>query len=58
LNARVGELPRRLHEFYELRYHEGLSERELARRLHLCRASVRWLDRCCRQTLLGGASRQ
>lgn len=54
LNARVGELPRRLHDFYELRYHEGLSEREIARRLRLCRASVRWLDRCCRRSLLGG----
>jgi RNA polymerase sigma factor (sigma-70 family) len=54
LNARVDELPRRLHEFYELRYHEGLSEREIARRLRLCRASVRWLDRCCRRSLQGG----
>lgn len=57
LNARVDELPRRLHEFYELRYHEGLSERELARRLRLCRASVRWLDRCCRRSLLGGVAK-
>ena len=53
LNARVDELPRRLHDFYELRYHQGLSEREIARSLGLCRASVRWLDRRCRRSLLG-----
>lgn len=53
LNARVDELPRQLHEFYELRYHQGLSEREIARSLGLCRASVRWLNRRCRRSLLG-----
>ncbi|HZI67003.1 MAG TPA: sigma-70 family RNA polymerase sigma factor [Thermoanaerobaculia bacterium] len=53
LNARVDELPRQLHEFYELRYHQGMSEREIARSLGLCRASVRWLDRRCRRSLLG-----
>lgn len=52
LNARADELPTRLHEFYELRYHQGLSEREIARSLGLCRASVRWLDRRCRRSLL------
>lgn len=57
LNVRVDELPQRLHEFYELHYHQGLSEREIARRLGLCRASVRWLDRCCRRHLLGSAGR-
>jgi RNA polymerase sigma factor (sigma-70 family) len=56
LNVRVDELPRRLHEFYELHYHQGLSEREIARRWGICRASVRWLDHCCRRYLSGFAA--
>lgn len=53
LNARVDELPRRLRDFYEMHYEQGFSEREIARGLGLCRASVRWLDRCCRRYLSG-----
>jgi len=44
LNVQVEALPPRLRKFYELHYHQGLSEREVARTLSLCRASVRWLD--------------
>ena len=51
LQARVAELPARLREFYDLRYVQGWSERELAVRLGLCRASVRWLDCTCRRAI-------
>ncbi len=54
LHARVDELPARLHQFYELHYLQGFSEREIARSLGLCRSSVRWLDRCCRRCITGG----
>jgi RNA polymerase sigma factor (sigma-70 family) len=53
LQACVEQLPPRLRGFYVLHYEQGLSEREIAARLHLCRASVRWLDRCCRRILVG-----
>lgn len=56
LHARVDRFPVSLRTFYGLRYLEGLSEREIARRLGLCRASVRWLDRCCRRRLTGSSS--
>lgn len=56
LNARVDGLPTRLREFYELHYHQGFSEREIARSLGVCRASVRWLDRCCRRYIGGWPS--
>lgn len=49
LHARVSELPPRLQQFYRLHYEEGWSEREIADRLGICRASVRWLDHCCRR---------
>jgi len=51
LHARVAELPARLRDFYELRYVQGWSERELATRLGLCRASIRWLDSTCRRAI-------
>jgi len=53
LRARVARLPSQLREFYELHYRQGLSERETARSLGLCRSSVRWLDRCCRRHIAG-----
>lgn len=56
LHARVDELPTRLREFYELHYHQGFSEREIAQSLGLCRASVRWLDRCCLRYITGEGS--
>ena len=56
LHARVGELPARLRRFYELRYRQGLSQREVAQCLGVCRASVRWLDRCCLRCI-GGRGR-
>lgn len=51
LNVRVEALPDRLHHFYELHYNQGLSERETARALGICRASVRWLDRQFRRLM-------
>jgi RNA polymerase sigma factor (sigma-70 family) len=51
LHARVSQLPAPLRDFYDLRYRQGLSEREIARRLGLCRASVRWLDQRCRRRI-------
>jgi DNA-directed RNA polymerase specialized sigma24 family protein len=53
LSLRVAALPRRLRDFYEMRYAQGLSEREIARVWRLCRASVRWLDQRCRERLCG-----
>jgi RNA polymerase sigma factor (sigma-70 family) len=51
LHARDTTLPPRLRQFYDLHYRQGFSEREIARRLGICRASVRWLDRCCRRLI-------
>ena len=51
LHARVDLLPNRLRDFYRLRYELGLSEREIARRRGICRASVRWLDGRCKRAL-------
>ena len=45
LQAEVSLLPRKLRLFVDLHYGRGLSEREIGRRWHLCRGSVRWLDR-------------
>jgi RNA polymerase sigma factor (sigma-70 family) len=53
LHARITELSLRLRNFYNLHYQEGWSERELALRLGICRASVRWLDQGCRKRILG-----
>ena len=52
-HARASTLSSRLRTFYELHYLQALSEREVAARLGICRASVRWLDHCCRRELLG-----
>jgi len=41
--AQVAQLPKNLRLFCDLRYVEGLTEREIAGRMGLCRASVRWL---------------
>jgi RNA polymerase sigma factor (sigma-70 family) len=56
LHARVARFSPSLRRFYDLRYLQGLSEREIARSLGLCRGSVRWLDRCCRRELAGESS--
>lgn len=53
LHARVDGLPGRLRQLYDLLYIEGLSEREAARRLGVCRASVRWLKRCLHRRVAG-----
>jgi RNA polymerase sigma factor (sigma-70 family) len=53
LRARVALLPRNLRIFYVLRYEQGLSQRELAQRLGMCRGSIRCLDRRCLRILKG-----
>ena len=58
LHARAQTLPERLRQFYKLRYELGLSEREIARYLGVCRASVRWLDRSCRLYVTGAPHRK
>jgi RNA polymerase sigma factor (sigma-70 family) len=55
LNASVAALAPRLREFFQLHYRQALSEREVAKELKMCRASVRWLDRCCRRRLAASA---
>ena len=49
LRAKAGTLPAELLEIFDLHYLQGFSEREIARRLGICRASVRWLDCKCRR---------
>jgi RNA polymerase sigma factor (sigma-70 family) len=56
LRARVALLPKRLQEYYVLRYEAGLSQREIARQLGLCRGSIRWLDRRCLRMVKGRLS--
>jgi RNA polymerase sigma factor (sigma-70 family) len=56
LRARAAALPEKLKKFYDLHYVQGWSEREIAAAMGICRASVRWLDRCCRRRL-GGDNR-
>ena len=51
LAARVTLLPSFLRRFFYLRYELGLSERDVARRLRLCRSSTRWLERRCRRAI-------
>jgi RNA polymerase sigma factor (sigma-70 family) len=53
LRARAARLPKSLRDFYLLRYEEGLSQREIAARLGLCRGSVRCLDRRCLRMMKG-----
>ena len=55
LKSRAARFPEDLRRFYSLRYEEGLSQREIARRLKLCRSSVRWLDQRCMRMLKGHA---
>lgn len=47
LQAKADRLPERIRRYYYLRYREGLSQREIATRLGVCRSSVRWMDRQC-----------
>jgi RNA polymerase sigma factor (sigma-70 family) len=53
LRARVALLPKSLRDFYLLRYEQGLSQREIAQRLGMCRSSIRCLDRRCLRMLMG-----
>ncbi len=53
LRSRATRLPEGLRRFYVLRYQEGLSQREIARRLGCCRSSVRWLDHQCLRMMKG-----
>ena len=58
LRAQAAVLPAKLRKFYDLHYVQGWSEREIAAAMGLCRASVRWLDRCCRRHLAGDSQAQ
>jgi DNA-directed RNA polymerase specialized sigma24 family protein len=51
LNVEVDLLPPRLHDFYELHYRQGFSERDIARKWGLSRSSIQWLDYRCRRAL-------
>jgi len=53
LHSRVARLPARLRRFYRLRYQQGLSQREIAAKQGICRASVRCLDNQCVRWLAG-----
>jgi len=53
LRARAGDLPSRLHFLYELRYIQGLTERETAAELKTGRSSVRWLDKRLHLSIAG-----
>jgi len=53
LHAKAASLPPKLKAFYALHYQQGLSEREIGRRMGVCRSSVRWLDHRCRQFVAG-----
>ena len=53
LHARAALLPGLLHDFYLLRYEEGLSQREIAKRMGVSRGSVRCLDRRCLRMVKG-----
>lgn len=51
LYARVAGLPQREQAVFELHYRQGLTEREVAAKLGISRASVRRLDDLCRNSL-------
>lgn len=53
LHARIAGLPAPLRVLYELHYARGLTERETAVELGVCRQTVRWLDSRCRRSLTG-----
>jgi len=52
LMAQISELPLPVQQFYSLHYEQGWSERETAKQLGKCRASVRWLDHCLRRAVI------
>jgi RNA polymerase sigma factor (sigma-70 family) len=53
LRARVDQLPNVLRRFYELRFQQGFSQREVAERLGICRSSVRCFERRCLRMVRG-----
>ena len=56
VESRASRLPVSLKNFYNLRYCLGLRQREVAERLGITRAAVRYLEQGCLAQLLGGAS--
>ncbi len=54
VRAQVAQLPNTLRTFCDLRYAEGMTEREIAGRMGLCRSSVRWLGLRFLKALAGG----
>jgi RNA polymerase sigma factor (sigma-70 family) len=57
LRSRASRLPGVLRRFYALRYDEGLSQREIAKRFGICRSSIRCLDRRCTRMMKGRLAR-
>ncbi len=53
LRARLCRLPQTLQLFCHLRFGQDMSQREIAREMHLSRSSVRWLERRSRRELIG-----
>src|SRR5207247_1945575 len=54
LRAWAAGLPAQLGEFYEFRYHQGLSQRETAERMKLDRPSIQRMDRRCQRFMKDG----
>ncbi len=55
VHARARQLPLPLRRFYELRFEEGYTQRELMQTAHLTRGSVREIERKCLRRLAGRA---
>ncbi len=55
VHARARQLPRSLRRFYELRFEEGYTQRELMQTANLTRGSVREYERRCLRRLSGRA---
>jgi RNA polymerase sigma factor (sigma-70 family) len=55
VHANARQLPRSLRRFYQLRFEEGYTQRELMQTTHLTRGSVREFERRCLRRLSGRA---
>lgn len=53
LNVRIAGLPGEFQRLFDLHYRQGWSEREIAKSWGVSRSSVRWLDHCCREVMIG-----
>jgi len=53
VHATAARLPATLHRFYQMRFEEGYTQRELMQRANLTRGSIRGLEKECLRTLRG-----